>query len=177
MGFNKGLIIDRYSKIFCHNNLKLLQECYTEAQAIRLYKVNIGYMLRMRYPTKDEANKWFSKQTQIENGIYIDMHFDGERIDDHLCCVFINCTGTIKTGLNKAKTIIPALYLSENSNMEIIVDDEIVYPLRVELYHNSIAKGDKLNIKDYNDKSETDNVMYSDEAHNINPNIINNKDL
>lgn len=117
-------IITYSGKTLCDNYRNPLERCRTAAQAIRLFKNCISWALQERYPTKDELLSFADKETLAANGVYVDMEFDGERIDNFVCCVFLNCTGRISTGLNLKKQIIPMLYLSENSELEIAVDSD-----------------------------------------------------
>ncbi len=179
--WNKGKVIEmadsriiNYSgTTLCHNYRSPLGECQTAAQAIRLYKNCISWALQERYPTKYDLLSFTSKDTLAKNGVFIDTAFDGERIDNHICCVFINCTGRISTGLNVDKAIIPMLYLSEGSNMEILVDDFLTHPIPVELYYGSCAVGNNLSIKDCNHLTAKDNIGFTPEQENTPPDINN----
>lgn len=166
-------IINYSGKSLCDNYRNPLEKCETAAQAIRLYKNCISWALQERYPTKDELLSFASKETLAENGVYVDSEFNGERIDNHIVCVFINCKGKIRTGLNLKKAIIPKLYLSENSNMDIIVDYGLLAPIPIELYYNSRVKcnSDKISIKDYNHLTAKDNIGFTDEELSVNPNL------
>ncbi len=168
-------IIQYSGKSLCDNYRNPLGRCETAAQAIRLYKNCISWALQERYPTKDDLLTFISRETLAENGVYIDMEFHGERIDSHICCVFLNCMGWISTGLNLDKAIIPMLYLSENSNMEIQVSDKLLNPIPVELYYGSKITGDieLLSIKDNNSLSAKDNVGFTDSELSIAPDIFN----
>lgn len=169
-------IITYSGRSLCDNYRKPLERCETPAQAIRLYKNCISWALQERYPTKDDLLAYASKEVLAENGVYIDTVFNGERIDDHICCVFLNCEGTIKVGLNVEKAIIPMLYLSDGSNLNISVDDCLISPIPVELYYGSRATSPNLkmlNIKDCNSLTAKENIGFSDEELSIDPDINN----
>lgn len=168
-------IITYSGKTLCDSYRTPLQRCDTAAQAIRLYKNCISWALQERYPTKDEMLAFASHEVWAENGVYIDRHFSGERIDDHICCVFIGCDGWICTGLNAEKAIIPMLYLSEQSDLKIKVDKTVVFPVPVELYYGSKVGGNvkRLRIKDCNGLTDKENVGFTDEAESAVPNMDN----
>lgn len=168
-------VITYSGKTLCDNYRNPLERCETAAQAIRLYKNCISWALQERYPTKDDMLAFASREVWADNGVYIDKHFAGERIDSHICCVFIGCSGCIRTGLNVEKSIIPMLYLSECSNMKIKVDDTVTYPVPVELYYGSRVGGNvkRLRIKDCNRLTTEDNVGFTEEAENTPPDMDN----
>ena len=177
MEMAKTRIIHYSGKPLCENYRNPLERCKTAAQAIRLYKNCISWALQEQYPTKDDLLSFFtSKETLAENGVYIDTEFNGERIDSHICCVFLNCKGWISTGLNVDKAIIPMIYLSYGSDLSIEVDDAISNPIPVELYYGSrVTSPDmaKLSIKDCNTLTADDNVGFTEEELSVNPDINN----
>lgn len=169
-------IITYSGRSLCENYRKPLARCETPAQAIRLYKNCINWALQERYPTKDDLLAFTSKDVLAENGVYVDTVFDGERIDGHLYCVFLNCKGAISTGLNLKKKIIPRLFLSEGSELSIEVDRGLIRPMSVELYYGSRATSPdmkSLSIKDYNSLIAKENIGFSDEELSIYPDINN----
>lgn len=186
MDWNKGEVmrmadsrkITYSGATLCANYRGPLERCETAAQAIRLYKNCISWALQERYPTKEDLLAFASKETLAENGVYIDMEFHGERIDNHICCVFLNCTGKITTGLNVEKAIIPMLYLCEDSSLEIQVDEGLLNPIPVELYYGSKVGGNRtcLAVKDCNKLTAKDNTNFSEEELSINP-ATDNTDL
>lgn len=168
-------IINYSGKSLCENYRNPLKRCETAAQAIRLYKNCISWALQERYPTKEELLAFASKEVLAENGVYIDMAFNGERIDNHICCVFLNCKGWITTGLNITKAITPKFYLSEKSDLKIKVDETLRCPIAVELYYGSKIGSNRkrLTVLDCNGLTAKDNVGFSQEALNVNPQIDN----
>lgn len=168
-------IINYSGKPLCENYRNPLEQCETAAQAIRLYKNCISWALQERYPTKEDLLAFASKETLAENGVYIDTTFHGERIDSHICCVFLNCHGWISTGVNLEKAIAPMLYFSEGSNLKVKVDSEVLYPISVELYYGSKTGGNRkrLSVKDYNHLTAKDNIGFSDEELAVNPDLTN----
>lgn len=169
-------IITYSGKSLCDNYRKPLERCETPTQAIRLYKNCISWALQEKYPTKDDLLAFASKDVLAENGVYVDTTFNGDRIDDHICCVFLNCKGEISTGLNIDKKIIPMLYLSDESDLNIAVDDCLISPIPVELYYGSRATStymNRLRIKDLNSFTAKENIRFSDEELSINPDMEN----
>lgn len=168
-------IINYSGQSLCENYRNPLERCETAAQAIRLYKNCISWALQERYPTKEDLLAFAPKETLAENGVYIDMEFNGERIDSHIYCVFLNCKGRISTGVNIDKSIIPVLYLSERSDLKVEVDDRLLHPISVELYYGSKIGGDckRLSIKDCNHLTAKDNVGFSEKELSVGPDLEN----
>lgn len=160
----------------CSNYRNPLERCETATQAIRLYKNCISWALLERYPSKEELLSFADKSVLAENGIYIDMKFSGERIDNHIVCVFINCKGLISVGLNREKQIIPKLYLSEGSNLEVAVDSDLVFGIDAELYYGSKINGENIYVRDYTAQTKADNVGFTEEELSIDPDM-DNEDL
>ncbi|MCM1301915.1 MAG: hypothetical protein NC226_09355 [Bacteroides cellulosilyticus] len=169
-------IINYSGRSLCDNYRNPLERCETAAQAIRLYKNCISWALQERYPTKEDLLSFAPKEVLAENGVFIDTEFDGQRIDSHICCVFLNCKGRISTGLNLEKKVIPMLYLSESSDLEITVDDFLIRPVPVELYYGSRATSvnmERLSVKDCNHLTAKENIGFSDEELSVDPDINN----
>lgn len=169
-------IINYSGRLLCENYRNPLERCETAAQAIRLYKNCISWALQECYPTKDDLLNFASKDVLAENGVFIDTEFDGERVDSHICCVFLNCKGRISTGLNVSKKVIPMLYLSDGSNLEVSVDDFLIKPIPVELYYGSHIASvdmDKLSVKDCNALTAKDNIGFSSEVLTVDPDMDN----
>ena len=174
-------IITHSGKTMCEIYRKPLDKCESAEQAIRLYKNAVSFALLEKLPTKEEMLSFADKEVWAANGVYIDTTFDGERIDDHVCVVFINCKGHISTGLNFAKRIIPKFYLSEGSDLVLDIDENLVFPIDAELYYgseiredeHSVSKkrGSKLSVRDYNAQTARDNVGFTDEELNTKPNL------
>lgn len=169
-------IINYSGNTLCSNYRAPLERCTDLRQAARLYKSCISWALQERYPTKEELLKMATKEELAENGIYIDTHFDGEIVNDFLCCVFIGCTGIIKTGFNKDKKIIPMLYFSENTDLRVVLSGEdILGKIPVELYYGSSIESDsidKFSIKNFNEKTAKDNTGFGVEA-TLEPDLSN----
>lgn len=169
-------IINYSGRSLCDNYRRPLEQCETIAQALRLYKNCISWALQEQYPTKKDLLNFTTQDVLAENGIYVDREFMGERIDDHICCVFLNCKGYITTGLNVNKAIIPMIYLSDGSDLGIEVDDFLTKPIPVELYYSSRATSHdmrKLSIKDCNTLTAKENVGFTTEELSVDPDLTN----
>lgn len=169
-------IINYSGRTLCDNYRRPLLRCDNEAQALRLYKNCISWALQERYPTKEDLLEFASKDILADNGIYIDREFDGERIDGHICCVFLNCKGNISVGLNIKKAIIPMLYMSEGCDMEVDVEAGLLHPIPVELYYDSrVTSPDirMLKVKDCNGASAEDNTGFSEKELATEPDMDN----
>lgn len=168
-------IIGYSGKTLCENYRGALERCETAAQAIRLYKSCISWALQEQYPTKDDLLTFADKETLAANGVYVDMAFSGERIDGHICCVFLNCRGWIRTGLNTERGIIPMLYLSEGSDLKVQVEDGLRYPIPVELYYGSKVGGrrKRLTVKNCNGQTRRNNKGFTAEELRTEPDIDN----
>jgi len=127
----------------CAENRHLLEDVEDRGDAIALYKKTIDWALEENYPDLDTIRKYFSDCEVY--GIFVDKHFNGELLSDHQCYVFHNCTGTIRTGLNLERKIIPMLYFANGCNMLIEGVPNSVLQVRVPLYvfGPNIVKWDK----------------------------------
>ena len=168
-------IINYSGKTLCANYRNPLERCETAAQAIRLYKNCISWALQERYPTKEELLEFADRQTLAANGVYIDMNFAGERIDNFVCCVFLGCKGWISTGLNIDKAIIPMLYLSEGCDLKVKVDSGLLHAIPVELYYGSKVGGNikSLSVKNCNGLTAKENIGFTEKELSIDPDLDN----
>ena len=116
----------------CAENRSALDGIDNKADAIALYKKTIDWALEEGYPTIFTLRKDFSDCEVY--GIFIDKHFDGEILNDHQVYVFHNCSGTIRTGLNLSKRIIPMLYFANGCDMNIRGIRGSAMQVRVPLY-------------------------------------------
>lgn len=116
----------------CEENRRALEEVTSRATAIGLYKRTIDWALEEGYPGMDTLRKYFTGCEMF--GIYIDKHFDGEVLKDHQVYVFHNCTGTIKTGLNLEKQLIPMLYFANGCDMRVECAEGYGTSINIPLY-------------------------------------------
>lgn len=116
----------------CAENRTALDGAETKEQAISLYKRTIDWALEEGYPSISTLRRDFSDCG--EYGIYVDRHFDGDILNQHQVYVFHNCTGTIRTGLNLKKRIIPMLYFANGCDMDVKGIRNSAMQVRVPLY-------------------------------------------
>lgn len=60
------------------------------------------------------------RDTLADSGIFIDRKFKGELLSSRQVYVFLNCRGTVKTGLNIPLSVIPMLYFANSCRMRIV---------------------------------------------------------
>lgn len=91
---------------------------------ISYYLANPDWCLERNYPTLPFLREHFSNLE--EKGVFVDMTFRGELLNDRQAYIFHNCKGTIKVGLNVEKANIPMLYLANGCRLKIQGVGEIV---------------------------------------------------
>lgn len=116
----------------CAENRVALEEVESKEKAIELYKRTIDWALEEGYPSLSTLRRDFSDCGDF--GIFIDKHFEGEILRDHSVYVFHNCSGTIRTGLNIEKKIIPMLYFANGCDMDVKGIPNSSSQVRVPLY-------------------------------------------
>jgi hypothetical protein len=116
----------------CAENRSALENISDKGEAIALYKKTIDWALEEGYPCMETLRSEFSGCEAY--GIFVDKVFHGERLDDQQVYVFHNCSGTIRTGLNVQKRIIPMLYFANGCNMDVKPISETAPKVRVPLY-------------------------------------------
>lgn len=116
----------------CEENRSALENIDTKEDAIALYKKTIDWALEEGYPSLEILRRDFSDCEDF--GIYIDKHFHGEMLTREQVYVFHNCTGTIRTGLNLNKRIIPMMYFANGCDMQVNGTGHLRLGVRVPLY-------------------------------------------
>lgn len=116
----------------CAENRGALELVDSKDDAIALYKKTIDWALEEGYPNLTTLRREFSDCE--EYGIFVDKHFHGEILDKQQVYVFHNCTGTIRTGLNVERRIIPMLYFANGCNMTVKGIGRSYSQVRVPLY-------------------------------------------
>lgn len=101
----------------CEENRRALESVEDKAGAISLYKKTIDWALEEGYPDLETLRRHFSDCELF--GIYVDKEFHGEQLTGHQVYVFHNCSGTIRTGLNVEKRIIPMMYFANGCDMDV----------------------------------------------------------
>lgn len=116
----------------CAENRSALESVDTKADAVALYLKTIDWALEEGYPNLLTLRRDFSDCEEL--GIYIDKDFHGEILNQRQVYVFHNCTGTIRTGLNLGKRIIPMLYFANGCDMNVRGIPRSAMQVRVPLY-------------------------------------------
>jgi len=134
MDWKKVLRREASAHHMCEDYRHALDESDSKVSAIGLYKRMIDWALEEGYPTMDILREHFSESEA--SGIYVDRHFDGEILDEHQVYVFHHCTGTIRTGLNLHKKMIPMMYFANGCDMRVegTVKKDPLYSVKVPLY-------------------------------------------
>lgn len=101
----------------CAENRDALESITSKGEAIGLYKKTIDWALEEGYPNLATLRRDFADCEAY--GVFVGKHFTGEILYQHEVYVFHNCTGTIRTGLNIKRKIIPMLYFANGCNMDI----------------------------------------------------------
>ena len=102
----------------CSEYEGLLSRAESKVSALSLYKRGIDWCLENNSPDINLLREY--KADCEANGIFIDKHFDGELLNDSIVYVFHNCTGTVRTGLNLEKRIIPMMYFANGCKMTVV---------------------------------------------------------
>lgn len=130
--WKKQLRREASARHMCKENRDALEEVKSRVEAIGLYKKTIDWALEEGYPTLETLRKHFADCELA--GVYVDRHFDGEVLDSQQVYVFHNCTGTIRTGLNLDRQIIPMLYFANGCEMKVECAHRYGSATRVPLY-------------------------------------------
>lgn len=131
----------------CEENRTALESVNSKADAVALYIKTIDWALEEDYPGLNVIRRYFNDCEQY--GIFIDKVFSGETLTDLPVYVFHNCKGTIRTGLNTEKKIIPMLYFANGCDMTVVSSNTLGMRSRVPLYifgDNTVLAEDSENI-------------------------------
>ncbi len=110
----KGVCAEGYAKILDAADKDGLIEHYT---------ANPDWCLERDFPTLGVLKAHFS---DIEDkGVYVGKTFHGETLNEKQAYVLHNCRGTIKTGLNVEKGIIPMFYMANGCRLRIVGTGDI----------------------------------------------------
>lgn len=112
------VLADAARRNICGQYTGLLQRCETLTDFLRLYRRGASWALENDVPRLDMLRQYKDERLDL-HGIYIDREFDGEELWDKQVYILRNCSGTIRTGLNLDKQIVPMFYLSDGSDLKI----------------------------------------------------------
>lgn len=127
----------------CAENRSALEAVDTKSDAVALYKKTIDWALEEGYPNLATLRRDFSDCESL--GVFVDKHFSGEILTDHAVYVFHNCTGTIRTGINIKRRIIPMMYFANGCHMNVKGIPGSALQVRVPLYvfGENLVSGEK----------------------------------
>lgn len=128
--WKKRLRREASARHMCAENRTALEEVENRVEAIALYKKTIDWALENDYPELDTIREYFSDCNAC--GIFVDRHFTGQTLNSQQAYVFHHCTGTVRTGLNVEKKLIPMMYFANGCSMTVEGDSPT--HVRVPLY-------------------------------------------
>lgn len=129
-GWKKQAKADIVANGVCTEYQGLVDRTTSKVEALALYKRGVDWCLEHDSPALDLLRKY--RADCEASGIFIDRHFNGELLNDQQAYVFHHCSGTIRTGLNLEKRLIPMLYFANGCSMT--VEGESLINVRVPLY-------------------------------------------
>lgn len=129
------VIADAVNKGVCNEYAGLLDRCKSLTDFLYLYRRGVDWSLENDCPSLKLMRRFQEERLDL-HGIFIDKHFDDEVLMDRDVYIFHNCTGTIRTGLNVSKKMIPMLYFANGCDMRVESANEefLPRPIRVPLY-------------------------------------------
>lgn len=130
----QAIIDDMIRHGVCDEYAELARRAESVTDLVSLYKRGANWCLSEGVPSLD-AIRAAAKADGIERyGVYVDREFHGEVLWDHGVYIFHHCTGTIATGLNVRRRIMPILYFANGSDMRVVsgnTGDRLAIPARV----------------------------------------------
>lgn len=115
--WKKEAIADTVRNGVCDEYQGLMRKCRTEDEMLDLYVRGINWCLEHNSPSIDLLRKY--PEECARHGVFIDRDFFGETLIARQSYVFLNCTGTIRTGLNIKERMIPMLYFANGCDMSV----------------------------------------------------------
>lgn len=128
------VIADAKAHGICNEYAELLRRCKSLSDFLALYRRGPDWALENQVPTISLLRQY--PEGLDLHGILVDKHFDGDVLMDRTVYIFQHCTGTIRTGLNVPRKIIPMLYFANGCDMRIesANGDDMPSPIQVPLY-------------------------------------------
>ena len=117
----------------CEENRLALEEASSKEAAVALYLKTIDWALEEGYPRLDTLREYFTDCEPY--GVFIDRKFHNELFIDKPVYVFHHCSGTIRVGLNRTKSIIPMVYVANGCNLHVQASDNLGLRTRVPIYN------------------------------------------
>lgn len=116
------LISKAVVKDICDEGEGCMRDCHDKKAVVEYYLENPDWCLERGFPDIQTLRTHFADCGHL--GVFVDQEFDGEELFDFPVCVFHNCKGTVRTGLNVKSRIIPSFYLANGSDIRIDTSDE-----------------------------------------------------
>ena len=117
----------------CEENRLALEGASSKEAAVALYLKTIDWALEEGYPRLDTLREYFTDCEPY--GVFIDRKFHNELFIDKPVYVFHHCSGTIRVGLNRMKSIIPMVYVANGCNLHVQAADNLGLRTRVPIYN------------------------------------------
>lgn len=117
----------------CEENRLALEGASSKEAAVALYLKTIDWALEEGYPRLDTLREYFTDCEPY--GVFIDRKFHNELFIDKPVYVFHHCSGTIRVGLNRTKSIIPMVYVANGCNLHVQASDNLGLRTRVPIYN------------------------------------------
>lgn len=130
-----ALIADAHRKGVCNEFASLMEEARSLTDFLMLYRRGADWALKNDCPSLSLLRECSDEHLDL-HGVFVDKHFDGEVLDSRQVYIFRHCSGTIRTGLNVERAVIPMMYFSDGCDMRIESSNKDVMPrpVRVPLY-------------------------------------------
>lgn len=134
----------------CREGRQRLSDCSTTGDLLDFYTGNPEWCIERNFPTPATLMwMWAHMGEEMErHGVYYRRRFDGEALTGRQAYVLLGCSGTVRTGLDAEKGLIPMFYFADGCDMAV----EGAYPRallasRVPLY---VAQGCHVEARDGN---------------------------
>ncbi len=123
----------------CREGRQRFSACATLGDLLDFYTENPEWCIERNFPTPATLMwMWAHMGEEMEHhGVYCRRRFEGEALTGRQAYVLLGCSGTVRTGLNAEKGLIPMFYFADGCDMEIEGcgrDKGLRLPSKVALY-------------------------------------------
>lgn len=102
----------------CADGYRTIREAPDREALIRYYLSNPDWCISRGFPDLPTLADCFSDCADM--GVYVNVRFNGQLLNDRQIYIFHNCTGCIRTTFNIEKAVIPMLYVANGCRLRII---------------------------------------------------------